>query len=172
MENMPDRIVNIHGHLRHDQNIPNRVKLWEQWHVVKFCCLCLPPRWRQPDAGHYFTNEDFLKWEKEYPDLFVGMGSVDLGPFSQDTAAKVEQLKDQGFEGLKFFSPHLPYNHEKFFPFYEKAQELGMPILFHTRSMASQGSSNTSSPVSTPLIQKGCPTSSACKLAVISSPIW
>jgi len=136
MSEKPELVLNVHGHLRHTQNIDERVKRWEELNVRKFCCLCLHSRWRKPGNGSYFTNEDFIPWKKKYPDMLVGMGFIDFGPFSKDTPETISRLKDQGFEGLKCIDPCRPYNHDSYYPFYERAQELDMPILFHTGFVA------------------------------------
>ena len=57
MSNKPDRAINIHGHLRRGQDIRARIRIWEEGHVEKSVCLCLPPRWSRHG---YFTNADFL----------------------------------------------------------------------------------------------------------------
>jgi len=44
----------------------------------------------------------------------------------------VDRLKDKGFFGLKVYRPEKSYDASEYFPFYERAAKLGMPILFHT----------------------------------------
>jgi predicted TIM-barrel fold metal-dependent hydrolase len=44
----------------------------------------------------------------------------------------VQYLFDMGCVGLKFIGPYRDYDDECFLPIYAKAEELGMPILFHT----------------------------------------
>ena len=64
-----------------------------------------------------------------HPDRFFGLGYIRLGV---DGAAKVDELHERGFKGLKFHIPKDRYDAEKFFPVYEKAQNYDMPCLFHT----------------------------------------
>lgn len=135
----PERVINVHGHLRHRDDIAARIRLWESWNVVRFCCLCLHPRWRSPESGGYFTNDDFLKAKREYGDILIGMASVNLFESELDTPDDIIRYREQGFEGLKCISPTHPYDHEMYFPLYEKASQLGMPILFHTGHMAACG---------------------------------
>ncbi|MBM4081925.1 MAG: hypothetical protein FJ278_19620 [Planctomycetes bacterium] len=73
-------------------------------------------------------NEDVLEVARRYPDLFVPFGYLDL----RKSTGVVEQLKESGFVGLKSIFPPYPYGDERLFPFYEKAEALRMPILFHT----------------------------------------
>ena len=61
-------------------------------------------------------------------------------------------MKDKGFVGLKAIRPAHPYDDERYFPFYERAEKLNMPIVFHTgvvsratRSMLTPGLSTNSS---------------------------
>jgi len=127
----PKYIINVHTHLHHYQNIEERIKLWRKCNLRKVCIACMLPRSRLKVNGNYFTNEDLIPWLKRYPDILVGMGAVDLSK-TPDPPEKVDELKEQGFTGLKFTRPYYPYNHEIYFPLYERAEKLGMPILFHT----------------------------------------
>jgi len=130
MPNKPDRAINVHGHLRTHDDLAGRVKTWQKWNVRKFVCLCLHPRW----SNHgYFTNEDFLRVKDEYADVLIGFAAARTFPAEGiDGPADIERYRDQGFRGLKFLGPGRPINDEAYFPIFEKAQELGMPILFHT----------------------------------------
>jgi len=126
------KIINIHGHLHQNDHLEQLVKIWKKDGVIKFCVLALG---KQLAKHGYFTNRDVLKTMKEYPDIVVGMGHIELGP-ALDKVAKIEQLKEQGFSGLKFISPVAPYSDERYFPYYEKAVKLNMPIVFHVGWMA------------------------------------
>lgn len=134
----PARIINIHGHLRHADDLPARVRIWREWNVEKFCCACMQERWGSADhdLGGYYSNEDFLKVRREYGDLFIGMAAVRLYEPDVDGAADIQRYREQGFQGLKMIGPPRPYNDERYFPIYDKAQDLGMPILFHTGYLA------------------------------------
>jgi len=59
------------------------------------------------------------------------MGNVELG-VQMGTPDDVSRLKDLGFTGLKLEMPSHPYDHDRYMPIYERAEQLGMPILFHT----------------------------------------
>jgi predicted TIM-barrel fold metal-dependent hydrolase len=126
------KIVNVHGHLRKSADLDKLVKEWEKQGVVKFCVLALGKQW---ESHGYFTNADLLKAMKRYPDIIVGMGHLELGPL-MDEPDKVERLKEQGFLGLKFISSSAPYSDERYFPYYEKAERLEMPIIFHVGIIA------------------------------------
>lgn len=134
MTTKPDRIINVHGHLRHDQDIPARIKTWESWNVEKFICLCLDQR--QASKG-YFTNEAYLACRDKLGDIVVGFASVSVHEVEGiDGPDDIERYKDQGFAGLKFHTPSRPLNDDIYFPIYEKAQALNMPMLIHTGYVA------------------------------------
>src|SRR5260370_40254747 len=70
---------------------------------------------------------------REYPDRFVGFGSVD--PLKGDRAvADLDRISELGLKGVKLhpslqaFAP----NEERHWPLYEKCQDLGLIALFHT----------------------------------------
>lgn len=74
------------------------------------------------------SPEEILKAAKTYKGFFIPFGYLDFrkGP------EIVDKLYEKGFIGLKAIRPPKPYDDPSYFPYYEKAQELKMPILFHT----------------------------------------
>jgi len=64
----------------------------------------------------------------EAPDRIIGLAMVHLG---YDEPTVVDDLKEQGFPGLKIINPRHNYDDERNFPIYDRAQAYGMPILFH-----------------------------------------
>lgn len=74
-------------------------------------------------------NTDLAKVVKQHPDRFWGWGFIRLG-LHENT--DVDRLADMGLAGLKFHAPLKPYDDPQFLPVYERAQELGLPCLFHT----------------------------------------
>lgn len=127
---IPKRIFNIHAHIKTENNLDERIKDWKKSNVHKVCCLCLHKRWKAD--GGYFTNEDFLKIKNKYGNLILGMAHLNL--FADEIAlpSDIERYKEQGFAGLKCLDSSYEYSHDLYLPLYEKAQELKMPILFHT----------------------------------------
>ena len=117
----PDRVINIHTHLRDGKDLDDRVKIWREWNVEKVCCQC-------KGAG----NDQFLEAQKRYPDILVGFAGPELNGDKFSTPDDMRRWADQGFRGYKFIDPAYPYNHDIYFPLYEAAQERGLPILFHT----------------------------------------
>ena len=83
-----------------------------------------------PGVRQEAGNEEVLEVSRRYPDLFIPFGYLDF----RKSPEVVEELHSQGFVGLKAIFPPKPYDDETLFPFYERAEALGMPILFHTGS--------------------------------------
>ena len=79
-------------------------------------------------------EREVLDAVKAHPGVVYAFGHLD---FSQPPE-QIDRLRDKGFIGLKPYKPDTNWNDEKFYPYYERAEELGMPILFHT-GMAVRG---------------------------------
>jgi len=84
-------------------------------------------------AFHMPGNEAVADAIQKYPDAVVGMGYVALG---KDKPGKVKELHRQGFRGLKVICPLKDYDDKALYPIYAKAEEMRMPILFHTGVVA------------------------------------
>ncbi len=80
---------------------------------------------------HKVPNEFVLKAVDEYPERFIGFCGVD--PYDKNCVHEIETFYKKGMKGLKLIPVfHFLYpNDEKYIPIYEKACELGLPILFH-----------------------------------------
>jgi predicted TIM-barrel fold metal-dependent hydrolase len=78
-------------------------------------------------------NELVAKACRDHPKTFVGFGSVD--PLKGERAvAELDHISDLGLKGVKLhpslqaFAP----DDERFWPLYERCDELGLALLFHT----------------------------------------
>jgi predicted TIM-barrel fold metal-dependent hydrolase len=125
-----DKLVNVHTHLHSGMDVPARVWEWESHGCLKSVVLADSAYW-QPPRSVYLGNDGVEKWMREFPDRIVGMGNVDLGP-EPGGPDDVDRLRERGFSGLKLEMPALPYDHDRYMPIYERAEQLGMPALFHT----------------------------------------
>ena len=121
------RIINVHTHIHRTQDVDERVKLWRECGLVKVCVQSLSIEGNQRTYG----NDEIVEWSRKHPDLIVGFARPQLG-WDVDVPETVERFKEQGFAGLKFISPSYAYDDERYFPLYERAEQLDMPILFHT----------------------------------------
>ncbi|MHC4712798.1 MAG: amidohydrolase family protein [Planctomycetota bacterium] len=76
------------------------------------------------------SNDYVANLAKEKPDRLVALCYVDqLNP---DAPKEIERAVNLGCKGLKLFNiGHYPWD-ERCFPVYEKCDELGLPILFHS----------------------------------------
>ena len=78
-------------------------------------------------------NDYIAECVRRWPGTFAGFGTVDpwKGKISVNEAARV---KDLGLKGLKFHPSTQQFypNDPRFYPLWEKAQELGLIVLFHS----------------------------------------
>jgi len=119
------RIIDAHHHLGDEDGYADHLaETCEKLNIVKVCLVCanIPGR---PIGTNANTKAAFEK----YPDLYVGFGGVNM--WEDNGAEQVQKLYDDGFKGLKLIVPPKTYHDPSFSPIYEKAQELGMPCLFH-----------------------------------------
>lgn len=123
------RIINVHTHLHHSQDVDARVKHWRECDCIKVCVHVLVPDNQKNDRT--CSNEQLRGWMEKYPDIICGFAQPNLG-YEVDVPDRIDAFKEQGFTGLKFIRSSYPYDDERYFPLYERAQALGMPILFHT----------------------------------------
>ncbi len=86
--------------------------------------------WEYKNCG-FASNEDVLKAVKKYGGRLVG--NVYLDPREPDAVETFERYMDQGFKAVKMFPPvgFFP-DDERYFPLYEKIEEYGVPLLFHS----------------------------------------
>lgn len=80
----------------------------------------------------FATREEILQATKDFKGVVRAFGYLDL----DGAAEQPDILKEMGFVGLKPYKPHFPYSDERYFPIYERAQALRMPVLFHTGLVA------------------------------------
>lgn len=117
-------IIDAHAHLcRQPRNLESIVKsgrLEQVWLMdVSGCELSTNP---------FASEAEILRAAEDFPGFFIPFGYLDL----RRTPDDIDRLKEKGFFGLKAYRPAKPYDANEYFPFYERAAALGMPILFHT----------------------------------------
>jgi predicted TIM-barrel fold metal-dependent hydrolase len=80
------------------------------------------------------TNDYVADIVKRYPQQFVGFASVDPWKGQAGVNELERSVKELGLKGLKLHPVHQAFfpNDAHFYPLYDKAQELGVPVLFHT----------------------------------------
>ncbi len=124
-------IVDCHHHLLNEPDYADRlVQTCAELGIDRVCVSGLGIG-TNPWLGDLSpTNDDVLRAMERYPDTIIGFGTVRLG--RDDPSAIVDHLFAQGFRGLKTTRPTARYDDPAFWPVYARAQDLGMPILFHT----------------------------------------
>lgn len=87
---------------------------------------------RPPVPNQYFAD-CIARW----PDTFTAFGSVD--PWKGKAALlEADRVADMGLKGLKFHPSTQEFfpNDQRFYPLWDKAQELGLILLFHSGTTA------------------------------------
>ncbi|MCI5778810.1 MAG: amidohydrolase family protein [Lentisphaeria bacterium] len=74
------------------------------------------------------TSDEVLTAAKAHPGVVFAFGHLDF----RCPVDEIDRLKERGFIGLKPYKPATHWNDERYYPFYARAEELDMPILFHT----------------------------------------
>jgi uncharacterized protein len=87
-------------------------------------------------------NEQVADLLNKFPDSFIGFAGFDPNAGEQAVADIEYAVKELGFRGIKAVSAllGLDINDRAFYPCYDKAQELGVPIMMHTGTGLMMGS--------------------------------
>jgi len=118
------RIIDAHAHLFDVPNyLENLIKTMDVCGIEK-CCIS--------GLGKLFKNVDNQGVKKAidiYPERLIGALYIRPGI---DEAGKIKKAHNEGFKMVKVTIPRGPYDDPSFYSLWETAQELKMPILFHT----------------------------------------
>ena len=66
---------------------------------------------------------------RSFPELVIPLAQISL---DEDTGDDISCLHERGMRGLKVSAPGFNYDDERYYPVYARAEELGLPIVFHT----------------------------------------
>lgn len=80
-------------------------------------------------GGPGILNDWVRKALDKFPDFFVGLAYFDL---DAEKPESVSRYREQGFKGLKFILPRMPYDDPSYYGVYAQAEAEGMVSLFHT----------------------------------------
>lgn len=124
------KVIDIHRHDREPEEVEQKRAQWDSLGYAHVC---------------YSGNLEFIRaLMKCYPGYVIGFAylKMDDGPFNwrndeegRTERVPVEQIdryREEGFRGLKVIYTDKAYSDADYFPYYERAQKLKMPILFHT----------------------------------------
>src|SRR3954470_268424 len=82
-----------------------------------------------------FEGNDYVaEVMRRYPDVFIGWASVDPWKGKAGVQELERAVTELGLSGLKLHPITQGFfpNDERFYPLYAKADELGIPVIFHT----------------------------------------
>ena len=123
------KLIDAHAHLTHDAKGIDEIV--ESGVFEQIWLMDLYSVGKLGDV-RFAEQKELLDTVRRYDGFFLAFGFLDL---DRDTPDQIDRLRDLGFAGLKPYQLH-PYNHESYYPLYERAQSLGMPVLFHTGLIA------------------------------------
>lgn len=123
-----------------------RIKEYDKYNTqVQVICTIpvLFNYWARPDDGlitAQFLNDHIASVVAKYPKNYIGLGTVPM----QDPDLAIQELKrcknDLNLPGVQIGSNinDENLNEEKYFPFFEACQQLGMAVLVHPWNMMGQ----------------------------------
>ena len=86
-------------------------------------------------AAPFGDNDAVAEFASKAPDRFIGIANIDfIDPEGSNSVKEVERAKQLGLKGIGEVYPLVgPWDpaDKKCFPIYEKAQEVGLPIMIH-----------------------------------------
>ena len=120
--------IDFHCHCNSNdpQVIAEFVRTYEEHGVIG--CLSGGSRY---GAHDYVPNEETLEIAKKYPAQLRALAKIDLWDSEIDISI-IYRYAEMGFSGFKFIYPYYEYDHDLYMPVYEAAEEVGLPVLFHT----------------------------------------
>ena len=119
------KIIDAHSHLfQNETEIPAFEKACEELNIKKICFMGL-----EFPGADMSRNSVIRTAIAQRPDLFVGFGGINL--WEDVDPSVVDRLYDEGFRGLKFIVPAVPYHDIRYYPYYERALKYHMPVCFH-----------------------------------------
>ena len=118
------RIIDAYAHLfDHPNYLENLIHTMDDCEIEK-CCIS--------GLGKLFMcvdNHGIKLAIEKYPNKLIGAFYIRPG---DNEPKDIRKAYDDGFKMVKITLPRKPYDDPSFFPLWEIAQELKMPILFHT----------------------------------------
>ena len=117
-------MTDVHIHLQDEPGYLDG--LLEAARALGYTGLCLSATGKRHNQ---VGNEEVLNAARAHPDLIFPFAWTLL---DERKPEDIERFKEEGFFGLKVIDPEEDYDSQKYYPLYEKAEELSLPILFHT----------------------------------------
>lgn len=125
-------LIDIHHHYRPSVKnfVDTLIRDMDAAGVHKVCLFTSRPNYGEQE------NRDWKRMFKDYSDRVIGFGTISPGRTPENRPEAVDEYYSKGFKGLKFIRPTKRYDHDDFLVYYEKAEDYGMPVLFHTGVIA------------------------------------
>lgn len=124
------KIIDTHGHLLAGAQDLDRIAecgIFEQvW------LLGLPEELKIAGCN-VATAEEMLEVAARYPGLFLPFAYLDF----RQPADQVDRMVERGFCGFKAIYPPLAYDHDSYFPYYERIASYRLPVVFHSGMVSS-----------------------------------
>ena len=109
-------------------------ELAAKYRELDFMAVVLANDDRTAQGDAWDSNDWVSSISRQYPDTFIGFGSVDpwMGKLAVQEVERAS--KELGLKGIKFIPMTQEFypNERRFYPIYEKMAELGMLAMFHT----------------------------------------
>ncbi|HOF87498.1 MAG TPA: amidohydrolase family protein [Armatimonadota bacterium] len=115
-------IIDLHQHAPTPDGLDARVQACRDAGIVTAVIL------GQPESRVPGDNALTLAAARAYPTLFRAWYGVDMDADGPDA---ITRARDVGFTGVKCIGPKRAYNDPGYFPLYERAADLQLPVLFH-----------------------------------------
>lgn len=117
-------IIDAHAHLYAEKGyLENLIQIMDTCGIDKVCLSGLGPLF------YCLDNNDIKDAMEHYPNRVIGAYFIRPGI---NNAEDIRNAYSQGFRMIKVTIPTRPYDDLSFFPLWEAACDLKMPILFHT----------------------------------------
>mgnify|MGYP006295746507 CR=1 FL=1 len=117
-------IIDAHAHFLDRNNyLQDLRKKMQECNIQQSCISGLGPLFG------CVSNEVVKKVIQDYPDEFIGAYFIRPGV---NGASDIEQAYADGFKMVKISIPKKPYDSIEYHPSWKTAEELKMPVLFHT----------------------------------------
>tara|TARA_Y100000588_G_scaffold124104_1_gene135969 strand:+ start:2116 stop:2964 length:849 start_codon:yes stop_codon:yes gene_type:complete len=120
------------------ENVENMAKRYESMDMVGVLVSINS----ETSTGEKGDSNDYIsEIVTSYPGRFIGFAAIDPWQKKKSVEELERAVKDLSLKGLKLHPVQQAFypNDEKFYPLYEKAMELNIPVLFHS-GMAASGS--------------------------------
>ncbi len=108
-------IINCHAHILEGDDVKQRVEYFRAPGMEKICL-----------SGE---NHAVMTAHKADPDFVIPIAGVRIDTLKP---ADIKAIAADGFRGVRFEFPNAPYDDNRYFPLYEKLEELSLPAFFQT----------------------------------------